>query len=275
MGSIVDILRERFIGPGVYNNTALLEINECIHFHYRDLRLVMSKNDFLALCGIFAKAEKKFREIGSPESTEQMVSLADTTISQGISHNRMGIEVQVRDDVHVHYRDLRIHVNIADLFAMCEVFGTAALNIPERYVAEVNISDCFHHPVVNDYVKFLKEYASGEPKKTEGMKTLRNRMITTWSKVGDYFQRVLGFPAGYPRMHEKSDDDNYLIAMYESIKKHGYAPDDVDVGYMVAHKQSNGRIYLTGSHRLASLIALGYTKMKVVLVSPETNWKEV
>lgn len=275
MGSIVDILRERFIGPGVYNNTALLEINECVHFHYRDLRLVLLKEDFLSLCELFKRAEKKYHEIGSPQSTEKMVSLADVSISPGISNNRMGIEIQVADDVHIHYRDLRIHVNIADLLAMCEVFGTSQLNIPSRYITELNISDCFYHPVVNDYVKFLKEYSSGAPKSVAGMKTLRNRMITMWSKVGDLALRVMGFPKDYPRQHNKEDDYDYLIALYESIKKYGYVPDDLDVGYMVAYKQKNGRIYLTGSHRLASLIALGHSKIKVILVSPETNWKEI
>jgi len=61
MGNIQKILAERNTGGGFYEDKVRLEIEECIHLHYRDLRLTLNGKDFLTMCKIFKEAEKKYK----------------------------------------------------------------------------------------------------------------------------------------------------------------------------------------------------------------------
>lgn len=272
MGHIIKMLQERKTGS-IYNNEAWLEIEECIHFHWRDLRIILSKEDFLGLSKMFRDAEEQYRKLGCPEKMDKMTHLANAKFTGGLARGRLGIEYQKDDTVHVHYHDLRIHFKIADFLIWADVFQEAFYNLPDILIREIEIGQCVYHPVVKEYLKILEEYDMGKHSFTlENPAIIKSKIIDCWSKVGDYKVRNLGFPQEYPGDVPKELDRQYLIAIYESMKK-GYAKEKYKRCYVVAYKLRD-KIYLTGAHRVASLIHLGYTKIKVYLVEPESNWKE-
>ncbi len=92
-------------------------------------------------------------------------------------------------------------------------------------------------------------------------------------------QRPNGLPDGiYPYHIPEEIDIKYLFAMYESIKKYGYAKGPYDKKYITAYKLSSGedgKIYITGAHRIACLLymyrhSIIDEHIKIVLVEPES-----
>lgn len=274
MGHITKILAERETGGGIYDDTARLEIEESIHFHFRDLRLILNKRDFLTLCSTFREAEKKYQQIGQPETTEKMVSLADAPLTPGLSHNRVGLEHQIDQTVHVHYKDLRMHLSTADFLYIASLFAHSAVNLPPSYTKIVSLSNCSYHEVVNKHVATLRAYKEGSYPKVsaEEEQHLREQIIAARSNVGDFSQRTLGFPDEYPGPVSEYLDNRYLFALYESIRKYGYAGAGYSGQYIVAY-QLDQETYLTGAHRTAVLLSLEYTDILVYLVKPETGWR--
>ncbi len=272
MGDILKILDEKQIGDGIYNNEAHLEIQEMIHFHYKDLRLFFNKDNFLKVCDLFEQAKKKYLEIGTPEFTEDMISLSNIEFSSKNVGNRLGIEVQKDGTVHIHYNDLRLHLNMGDLLVWFNVFENAANNLPQSLVQEVTINKCWCHEVVDDYVKYLKESCSDNDEESVNSIKIKKIKLETKVQWGDYFKRNLGFIEPKKELIPKDLDLLYLTSVFQSIKKYGYAQGPYLNKYLVVYKNVNGRPYILNAHRLAALITLGYEKIKVYMVDKETNW---
>lgn len=271
MGHIINILREETVGKEI-DNEARLEIEECIHLHINDLRIIMTKENFLAISDLFSAARKKYDEMGQPESLPTMQSLGGTKIGKLLSHNRFGIEHQIDNTFHIHHKNLRIHLNSGDFLGIMNLCGDARQNIPESFVREVLVSECSYHDIVNHYIALLNDYDKGMyPREDPGsIITLRNEMIRAWSNTGDWSKRVLGFPDVIHGPISDELDRRYLFTVYESIRQYGYASGPMARRYIWAYMRFD-KVHITGSHRMAVIKKLDYRTIKVFLMSQPSD----
>lgn len=281
MGKIKKILYERECGKGFYDKSARLEWEECGHFHFNDLRIFMDKDTFLKVSDMFAEARKKYDEIGQPEDLKEMVLLSDTKLNESIVKPRIAIEVQNDNRIHIHYNDLRIHLNLGDLMVWMETFDLAGHNFDYEYTRVLWFDKIKYHPVVDEYVQFLKEYfdegkhqnlndwlASGEPSVT-----YKNRILESRFNVGDLKTRNFGLPEGFPAEVNPMLDHLYLIMLTREIKKNGYASGAYHKKYMLAYEYDDGTVQIINSHRLAVLKYLGMTNAVCYVTVPDSGWK--
>lgn len=269
MGHIKKILNERPISKGVYNDEARLELHECIHFHFRDLRLFFDRDTFIEVSNMFAKARRKYDEMGQPDTLENMAALDTCQLNPSFIGTRLAIELQKNNLVHIHYNDLRIHVNLGDLMAWFEVFEHAYPNIPAEFIQELDLNAHKYHQVVDDHVEFLISHAAGEFR-VQTPTDVKNRIFIDKFSLGDYFQRNFGLPKDWPNPTPQVLDYAYLVALDNAIMTNGYAPDGK---YMIAFKLKDGSIQFVNSHRLAVLKALGYKKAKCFVVDAPNDWE--
>jgi hypothetical protein len=280
MGDITSFLIERRCGKGIYAPEARIEIEEAIHVHYRDFRFLLNGKDFNDLYQAMTDAYEKWVAMGMPETVPSLVPLGKRVLSGGIANDRFGIEKQRDGTIHVHYHDLRIHLSPADFYWMAISFGKAK----EKHAAEgkkVMISiaadgklsaDGYtrvtYHDVVHDHVRTIKHCPLGL---INHEVTFRNKIVDTWSDVGDRKTRCLGLPPNFPKSPPTHLDAGYLMALYQSMKQRGYDHTHFPI---VTYDLGNGGLYVKDSHRIACLIALGTPEFMAVVLSPETGWNE-
>jgi hypothetical protein len=275
MGKIQRILKEREIGPGFYDRSARLELEECIHFHFNDLRLFLDKDEFLRLCELFDIAKQKYFALGAPESTDKMHLLANTVLKESSIKNRLAVEIQEDGRVHIHYNQLRMHLTLGDLFLFFEVFEWASKNIPKEYIQELMFDECDCHEVVNEHLETLKAYAEGGGNGgiTVHPDDLKVDINKLQSDCGNLSERNFGLPADFPKPYSKTLDKLYLCALYEFIKRYGYARGPLKGKYMVAYNLPK-KPYILNSHRLAVLKFLGYESARCFRIEKESNWRD-
>lgn len=264
MGHIKSIYCEREIGKGFYSETARLEINESIHMHINENRFVWTKETFLKMIELFKEAEVQYYALGCPETTEKMHLLAGVDLPKQLSHNRIAVEEQTDGRAHIHFKDLRIHVGLGDLYVFCETFDNAWLSMCMDNSQLVDIKDLKYHPVVDEYVDWLKDY-----KDTSASWRFLKRTISVFkSAVGDFSKRNLGFPKDFPVPIDPKVQREYLYALYKDIvEKDIQSP-------IVCYKLNDGSLQVINSHRFAIEKFSGMTFIKIVVLSKESNWKE-
>ncbi len=270
MGKINKILKELQCGPGIYDRTARLELEENIHFHLDDLRFFLNKEDFLLLCDMFREAKERYIHLGQPESTKEMHLLSDIVLGEGDVKNRVGIEIQMDSRSHFHYNSLRVHLPLGDLMLWFEVFEQASKNIPDSFVKELTFISCDFHETVYEHLNIIEKYKNGDGFNPEELRVSMNNIE---SNCGDIFTRNFGLPPDFPKKFPKAVDHKYLMALYENIKKYGYAEGPYYRKYMVAYDLKS-KPYILNSHRLAVLMALGYKKALFYVVEKESNWTD-
>lgn len=279
MGDIKEILSETVIGKkGIYENRARLEIEENIHLHYRDGRYILKKDDFLILSKLFNNAQQKYKEIGTPEFTKEMIQLANEPIGDSLHDNRLGCELNHDNTTHIHYRDLRLHVNRPDFHILSENLhiGNLMLNMIEGEIVDLKDKKIRLHPVVYQHIENLKRYDNNEYPKENSEDVIRYLLIIKRyeSHPNDNIKRGNGFPVNYPGNIPIELDRKYLFSMYESIKKYGYAEGPFYGQYIIIYKENDDSTwYVKDSHRVACLLYLGMTKIKALVTEPESGWR--
>jgi len=264
MGKIRSILSEKEIGKGFYSETARIEINESIHMHINENRFVWSKETFLKMVELFKQAEEQYYALGCPEATEKMHLLSGVDLPKQLSHNRIAVEQQKDSKIHVHYKDLRIHINEGDFYVFCETFDNAFLALSEDKKKTVEVSSLKYHPVVNEYIGWLLAYK--EP--VSNWKQLKRTILRFRSLVGDWGTRNLGFPEGYPGKIDREVQKEYLYALYKDVLKNGIQ------SLIVCYKLDDGSLQVINSHRFAIVKFMELKLVDVIVLDKESNWKE-
>lgn len=289
MGENINLLSERIIGNKGMDAGTRLELHENVHFHYRDSRFVWGGKDFYNIAEMFEKAKQEFIRLGKPENSNDAKLLAEVgLVDDGYHSNRLGCELTLDtgdNTIHIHYRDLRLHLKKADFLIFAETLyqGLLTLNGTNRVLLNIagpeiikenggngNIS--IPDIARNKYLSLLKEYDQGKYEMVCAEDVIKLYMETKfYERLGDKnIQRPNGLPDKYPGLIPEDIDNRYLYAVYESIKKHGYAEGPFYHEYIVAYKLNENKIYIIGAHRIASLIHLGYKEIMVTLVEPES-----
>lgn len=278
MGNIREILCETVIGKkGIYENHSRLEIEENIHLHYRDGRYILKKEDFLNLVKLFNDAYLKYKEIGMPEFTKEMVQLSGGPLDNSIHGDRFGCELGYDDTIHIHYRDLRLHLNRPDFRIISESLhiGNMMLNIVEGKLIDLKDKNIRLHPVVYQHIENLKKYDNNEYPK-ENPDDIIKYLLDIKKRESHHdndIKRPNGLPTNYPGKVPPELDKKYLFCMYESIKKYGYADAPFYGQYIIVYKENESTLYVKDSHRVSCLLHLGMTKVKALVTEPESGWK--
>jgi len=264
MGDIKHILSEKEIGKGFYSETARIEINESIHLHIHEMRLVWNKETFLKMIELFKEAEMQYYSLGCPETTEKMHLLSGVDLPKQLSHNRIAVEKQLDGKCHIHFKDLRIHLGMGDLYVFCETFENAWLSVCMDHSEIVDIKDLKYHPVVDEYIEWLKEYKDT----SENWRYLKRVITKLKSTVGDFAKRNLGFPEGFPVPIDPKVQRRYLYALYKDIIER-----DIQ-SPIVCYRLKDGSLQVINSHRFAIEKFSGMSSINVVILMAESNWKE-
>jgi len=285
VGSNEHILSERAIEPALYSDWPLtIELRENFHLHYRNWRPVVNKEQFLKITDAFAEARRKYDELGQPEKDEHGPTLGEVKLSPPLHQNRLAVELCTDGTVHFHFDDMRLHMDQRTFFRMGLVFREALQEFCRTQAKAVKISECEVGDIVRKvYLPWLEEYI--EDMATPGVHYFPQ------SQLGDLVYTFLEaknqlrpedqqrYSRGWLKRQDGSEyrtrplpeemDRRLLYAIYESIKEYGYGEGPYQHDYIRAHPfvHDENKLFLTGSHRVACLIALGYDEIKVV----ETN----
>jgi len=281
LGDIKHILYERECGAGCYDKSARLELEECIHYHHNDMRLFMSKDIFLKVSDMFIEARKKYDEIGQPESLDKMVLLSDCVLPENVAKGRIAIEIQRDNRVHIHYNELRVHLELSDLMVWFETFDHGGGNIPYEYTRVLDLDKVKYHPVVDEHVQFLDEYFNQDMHMEMNnwlddysSVHLKNMILERRFDVGDLKTRNFGLPEDFPSLVGQLWDRVYLITLCNEMKKQGYAMGALQKKYMVAYEYEDGTVQVINSHRLSVLKFLKYTNAMCYVVKPDSGWRK-
>ncbi len=301
MGENINLLSERIIGNKGMDAGTRLELHENVHFHYKDSRFVLGGKDFYNIAKMFEDGVKKFVEMGMPESCNDAKLLAETNLRgidgnvDGYHSNRLGCELTSDGTIHIHYRDLRIHLKKTDFLIFANVIRQGLLTLNEANCVILplnNIKDDINNQksgvfipdiAILKYLPLLKKYdeeiVEGKIEQVSAEDVIKLNMETKfYERLGDKnIQRPNGLNdlGLYPGLIPEELDNRYLYSIYESIKKYGYAKGPFLNEYIIAYKldgvdrTDEGRIYIKDAHRIASLIHLGYKEIMVTLVDPE------
>lgn len=136
-----------------HNSRALVDLCENIHIHYREFRLIFSLDEYFEFVNIVNKSTQDVRSYlyNNPEYKEQeypttiMIACGKDRQRKFLENspqphrstyhnNHFAIELQeefVTDEIHVHWRDLRIALNRENFKDVAEAFIEAHQNLTD------------------------------------------------------------------------------------------------------------------------------------------------
>jgi hypothetical protein len=277
MGDNERILSERAIEPALYSDWPLtIELRETIHLHYRNWRPIVNKEQFIAITDAFAKARQKFDELGQPDPTDHHgPGLSDTKLPPPLHQNRIALELCTDGTIHFHFDDMRLHIDKKTFVRLGLLFREALQEYCKHNSTTVKLSEVEYASVVDNlYLPLLNKYASSDNREDcdnfpdvllEHKRCLRpedqQRYSDGWLKHPD------GTEFRARRVSDTAIDSHHLFTLFESIKKYGYGKGPYKYDYIRATKDAAGKVYLTGAHRVACLIKLGYEDIPVIVTN--------
>lgn len=137
----------------IFNNRFVIEVCERFHIHYRNLRLSLSKEDFIEICKGCIQAFERWNARGCPENPKVHIELcrkhvAKDALNEGIKVNlnknlyvdyegkifSEGAKFSEEKYIHLKMRDTRIEMSIAEFMEVADVIAEAKKNLVESAV---------------------------------------------------------------------------------------------------------------------------------------------
>lgn len=147
MGRTLEFLSKKEVEPKtIFNNRFVVEVAECFHVHYRNLRIIMSTSDWISMARGMADAIKRWENLGCPEPQEmkhielcrkEVASspLGDNAIKINLNKNLYlendgkifaeGAQFEDEKYCHLKIRDLRIEMSLSELKQLTEAVKEA------------------------------------------------------------------------------------------------------------------------------------------------------
>lgn len=143
MGQTLETLAERKLTrPAVFNTRFVVESCESFHFHYRNLRINLSFQDWMSLGKGFSDAFMRWVRKGSPvgghaELCRKTVATQahDEGIKINLNRNLYGVNggkifsegagLEDSEYIHLKYRDLRLEMTKEEFLEIAECFNEA------------------------------------------------------------------------------------------------------------------------------------------------------
>jgi len=286
MGYNLKVLAERKVDQTLYyEHGCNLELRECIHDHVEDFRMIYTEEEFIQMADHWARAKKKYDDMGQPSCHPDRGDGLSVTILKGdrFHHDRVGIEF-VRggaekdgggDTIHFHYRNNRIHLTKRDFYRMALTFEESRRAYNIDYADTVRLSDpnvSLRPVALTHYIPWLEEYISNDSIVRADADDfwdffLKSKELTRPVEV----QRPDGgWLEDQPRTRSLPEEFNkrYTYIVYECIRKYGYGEGPFKYDYIRAHVNPDiDKLELTGSHRAAALKVLGYDEVIVTITN--------
>jgi len=138
MGNTIKILAEKKLKEvsDIYSDMHTIERCEDFHIHWRNLRMIFTKEEFDKFCKAIIHAWTKWQRQGKPEP-EEGKSLPEYLFASNINpiHGRrpkdFAIEIQgdlphmPKNMIHIHYKSLRLDVSHDELIELADLFAKA------------------------------------------------------------------------------------------------------------------------------------------------------
>lgn len=126
MGAIKNVLAEKdFDFKSYFNDDLRLEISESIHLHYRDMRMLMTPEQFNHfLVGINKGSLKWDGGVADKDILLKNEKLKGEQIFERV----VSIEEQENGCFHFHYRDMRLELDERSFVGICDLFEEAKQN---------------------------------------------------------------------------------------------------------------------------------------------------
>ncbi len=151
MGQTLDKLGEKRLDcKAIFNSRFVVEICEAVHIHYRNLRILLSPNDFAEMAHGMADALKRWEQRGFPEPSASThielcrkevarQELGDNTIKVNLNKNLYALNegkifaegAGLEEDKYIHLkiRDVRLELTRSEFDALAEVILDARDNL--------------------------------------------------------------------------------------------------------------------------------------------------
>jgi len=272
MGHNIKILAEDDVPMTLHSRSLCLELRENIHDHFSDIRPVWTKKEFLTLSDHWIAARKKYDELGQPEPGEESITLDARVMSGDCLHkDRVALELtkggspKGDDMVHFHYDNLRIHMTQNNFLQVAQIFKEALECV------------CWGTVIDKEYLPMLQEYEGGTNPDAFKDLFLESRQLIRPEDEQRHSDGWLKRPDGSEFRSQgvsREFDRKYLYAVLESIKKYGYGKGPYKNDYVRAQRTDEGKLFLTGSHRIACLLHLGYNEIRVVEAFGHENHRD-
>ncbi len=288
MGYHLKLLSEEQIDQTLYyDHSFTLELRECIHDHFEDMRPVYTKEEFMAISDHWIEARKKYDELGQPEPKEQSWTLHACRLpGQRLHHERAALEFAKGgadkdgggDTFHFHYRHVRTHLSKRDFNVLCDLWRQGDKAYAQDFAETIDLNSDqvkLSQTATDKYIPQLREYIENEeiPRANaddfwdmylESKKLIRpeeeQRVDGGWLLGEDGKEvRNRGVPQDF--------DKRYLYTVYECIKKYGYGEGPFKYDYVHVQRMPDETYLVRGSHRAAALLVLGYTDIRAVVIN--------
>ncbi len=288
MGYHLKLLGEEQVDQTLYyDHSCTMELRECVHDHFEDMRPVYNKEEFLAMSDHWIEARKKYDELGQPEPSEQNVTLHTFRLpGERLHHQRTALEFcrggadkdGGGDTLHFHYRHVRTHLSKRDFNVLCGLWTQSDKTYARHVNESVNLTDSNVQigAITRDhYIPWLQEYIDNLDIPREEADNFWDMYLDSKALIrpenqqrpdGGWFLDENGKEV---RTQTLPEDFNkkYLYTIYECIKKYGYGKGPFKYDYVHVQYMPDETYLVRGSHRAACLKVLGYESIPVVIIN--------
>jgi len=288
MGHHLKLLAEEQVDQTLYyEHSCTLELRECIHDHFEDMRPVYTKEDFLAMSDHWIEARKTYDEMGQPEPEEQSCTLHTFRLpGKRLHHERAALEF-IRggadkdgggDTLHFHYRHVRTHLSKRDFNGLCDLWKQGDKAYAQDFAENIDLTSSnvnLGQVAVDQYIPWLQEYIENQdilradPDEFWDMFLESKKLIRPEEEQRADGGWLLDEKGNEVRSRTVPEDFNkrYLYTIYECIKKYGYGEGPFKYDYVYVQRMSDGTYLMRGSHRAACLVVLGYDNILAIVIN--------
>lgn len=288
MGYHLKLLSEEQVDQTLYyDHSCTIELRECVHDHFEDMRPVYNKEEFLAMSDHWIEARKKFDELGQPEPEEQNCTLHTFRLpGERLHHQRAALEFcrggadkdGGGDTLHFHYRHVRTHLSKRDFNVLCglwkqgdKAYARHVKELVDLTAPNVKVGQI----VLEHYIPWLQEYIDNSDIPRENADNFWDMYLESKELIRPEDQQrpdggwLLDVDGNEVRTRTIPEDFNkkYLYTIYECIKKYGYGAGPFKYDYVHVQRFPDETYLVRGSHRAAVLTVLGYTEIPVVIIN--------
>jgi len=286
MGFNLKLLGEEQVHQTLYyEHSCTLELRECIHDHFEDMRPVYTKEEFLAMSDHWIEARKKYDEMGQPVPEEQSATLHTFRLpGQRLHHERAALEFTRGgadkdgggDTFHFHYRHVRTHLSKRDFNVLCGLWRQSDKAYAQDFSETISLSQVKFGQVATDlYIPWLQEYIKNEEIPRANADDFWDMYLKSKKFIRPEEEQraeggwLLDENGNEVRSRPVPEDFNraYLHTIYECIKKYGYGEGPFKYDYVHVQRLPDDTYLVRGSHRAAALKLLGYENISVLIIN--------
>ena len=143
--SLIKLVNKEIPNKSIFNNRLVVEVSEKIHFHYRNLRILLSLPDFLELAKGLIVAMERWQKLGQPEpqkgqhlelcrrkvATEPYNEQIQVNLNQNLynaNKNKIyaaGADFEEEKYIHLKIRDLRVELSLKEFEDFADAIAEA------------------------------------------------------------------------------------------------------------------------------------------------------